>query len=874
MKGVQEKMRGVAEAAKRVAKVSAVAFAALSVVVYKVARTYADFEMGMVRVGAVSRASETDMKALTAAARSMAAATEFSAKQVADGMGFMAMAGMKSNQIIAAMPSVLQLASAGMIDLSTASDITTNIVAGMGLELKDLAAANDTLVAAMTGANVDATMLGEAFKYVGPVARSAGWTFEGVTAALGKLGNAGIQGSMAGTTLRNVISRLLNPTGVAADEIDRLGLNVKDASGKLRPLTEIIRQLEPHAEDTAAIMKIFGNRAGPGMASLLGVGSKALGEFTDRLKDSRGIAADISERVLQTFAGQMKILNSKWEEAKIAIGEGLVVPLRAMNRAAQRAMDAFNNLSPRVKQFMGYALFAGAALAGMVAAAAGLVALAPAVIGAFGGLAAAMSVAFWPVTIAIGAVAAAIVGVILLVGALRRAWDGNLFGIKDRVEWFTKGFKSIWKDMFTDVDGWWAEFIGGISDSMIMFISWVKGLDPSEAFAIQQEARKGGGLFGVGEGTGAQEFWSGVTESAKAGAGEIWSELKTTFQAGLDTILGGLQEAFPELETVTDDLKMKFDELTAGIPEIPPMPLPGPPGDPPDGPPGGLAEATQKASEGVQVATSALRQFGEGGSLFADVLQGMAEGGIIGAIVSAIFRIIKPLTGFQNILDAFGQLLGRLTASAGPLVKTLAPLIVSILNLVGTVVQLIMAIDPAAMILIAFDQQIMWLADTIGGIANAMRRTWEGLISFLQKVLGMLPYIGDKIVAFLEKFRLREPEPPPPVLPPGLPPEMEEFTENIRELNESMANVPSGFKVALARFEAADPLNVGLGGGPLAAGGAGEMGYNIDTMNVYATDPVDLADQIKDESDWQGFAGTGSPGAGDEARYMGERRRT
>src|SRR5690606_30654581 len=165
-------------------------------------RTGADFEAAMARVGAVSRATAEQQEALTAAAREAGATTTFSATQAAEALSFLAMAGFRAEESIGALPSVLQLAASAQIHLGTPADITSNILTGYGMTVEELGRANDVLVASFTSANVDLSMLGESFKYVGPVARGAGVQFEEVAAAIGLLGNAGIQGSMAGTALR------------------------------------------------------------------------------------------------------------------------------------------------------------------------------------------------------------------------------------------------------------------------------------------------------------------------------------------------------------------------------------------------------------------------------------------------------------------------------------------------------------------------------------------------------------------------------------------------------------------------------------------------------------------------------------------------
>lgn len=206
-------------------------------------RNAAQFEQSMARVAAVSGATADEMRRLTKQARDLGAATRFSASEAAQAQSFLSMAGFKPNETIAAMPSTLNLAAAAMLDMGTAADITSNILTGFGMKTEELAHVNDVLVKGFTSSNTDLRQLGEAMKYVAPVAKGAGQSIEDITASIGALGNAGIQGSMAGTVLRGAISKLLNPNREATKTLKELGVSTLDSQGKMRPLVDILGEL-------------------------------------------------------------------------------------------------------------------------------------------------------------------------------------------------------------------------------------------------------------------------------------------------------------------------------------------------------------------------------------------------------------------------------------------------------------------------------------------------------------------------------------------------------------------------------------------------------------------------------------------------------
>lgn len=288
-----------------------------------VVKSFADFETQMNRVRVLTGATGKDFMALENLARELGRTTAFSAKQSADAMGFLSMAGFEVDEVMSALPETLKLAAAAQLELGEAADIVTNILTGLQIPMEDLGKANDVLVKAFTSTNTNLQQLGQAFKFVGPVTTSAGLAFEEVTAALGLLGNAGIQASMAGTTLRGAIAKLLNPSAEGAKVLAELGVEAIGTTGKMNPLSDIIEQLAEGGATTADIFKIFGQRAGPGIAALLSQGSKAIKDLTRTLEDSAGVAERAAEIQLEGLNGSLIKMKSAAEGAAISIGESL-----------------------------------------------------------------------------------------------------------------------------------------------------------------------------------------------------------------------------------------------------------------------------------------------------------------------------------------------------------------------------------------------------------------------------------------------------------------------------------------------------------------------------------------------------------------------
>ena len=407
-----------------------------------IVRTAASFEQSMNRVGALTGATGSEFDRLNERAQELGRTTQFSASQAADGMGFLAQAGFETNEIYDAMPGVLNLAAAGQLELAESADIASNVLQGMNMDVSELDRLMDVMAATATSSNTDIRQLGDALSFVAPIAAGAGVELEEIAAAIGLMGDAGIQSTRAGTSLRMAISQMINPTAAAADALDRLGVNTQDAEGNMLPLHDIMRQLEDSGASTADMMTIFGQRAGPAMQALLAQGSDALQTFTGDLEDSGGTAERIAERQMEGLNGALARMRSATEGAAIAIAESGLLDMLA--RGAERVANWFQRLAetnPAVLRF-------GVLLAG-VAAAAGpvmwiigsmlrpfgqLVGLVQAAGGATVILNRAMSTlligALNPMVLAVGAAAAAVAG---LIWWLNQAGDEHV-AVSDSVE--------------------------------------------------------------------------------------------------------------------------------------------------------------------------------------------------------------------------------------------------------------------------------------------------------------------------------------------------------------------------------------------------------------------------------------------------------
>ncbi|MGG0757566.1 phage tail tape measure protein [Brevibacillus laterosporus] len=311
-------------------------------------KTAADFESSMSRVAALSNASAGDLAKLTTKAKELGASTVFSASQAAEGMQFLAMAGYKTNEIIAAMPGLLDAAAAGQTDLGTTADIVSNILSGFGIAAGDTGRVADVLTKAFTSANVDLQMLGYTMKYAAPWAKALGVSLEETAAAAGILGGAGIQAEQAGTTLRGLFARFAKPPKEAAEALDKLGVKLFDSGGRMKSLATILGDLQNAMKGMSSEQKtslasiIAGLEAGSGFLALMDAGPDKLRKFTKELENSGGTAGRVSKVQLDNFNGSLVQLESALEGLKIEVFTPLLPTLKDLADKGTTAASVFN----------------------------------------------------------------------------------------------------------------------------------------------------------------------------------------------------------------------------------------------------------------------------------------------------------------------------------------------------------------------------------------------------------------------------------------------------------------------------------------------------------------------------------------------------
>ena len=310
------------------------------------------FEAGMSEVKAISGASRKDLEALTNKAKEMGATTKFSATQASEGLKYMAMAGWNSQQMIAGLPGVMNLAAASGENLGTVSDIVTDALTAMGLKASDSAHFADVLATAASSSNTNVAMMGETFKYAAPVAGALGYNIEDLAQAIGLMGNAGIKSSQAGTSLRSILTRLAKPPKDCANAMEDYGISIKNSDGSMKSLMEVMENMRdslqglPKDEQSAAAAALGGQEAMSGLLAIVNASESDFNKLSKAIDNASGAAQDQADIMNDNLQGALYELGSAAESAGIELYDNIKNPAK---KAVRAAVTEIRSLSTTIK---------------------------------------------------------------------------------------------------------------------------------------------------------------------------------------------------------------------------------------------------------------------------------------------------------------------------------------------------------------------------------------------------------------------------------------------------------------------------------------------------------------------------------------------
>lgn len=560
----------------------------------------ADFESSMSAVSAVTGATGAEFDALKEQARELGATTQFSASEAAQGMEMLGRAGFSTEEVMSSMPGMLDLSASSAVELGAAADIASNILSGFGMEATETGRVADVLAKASADANTDVVGLGEAFKYVGPVAAGLGVSFEDTAAAIGLLGDAGIAGGQAGTVLRSGLLSLASPSKDASKLMKKLGVNVFDAEGNMKDLPSVIGELESgldgmtSQQKTANLEMLFGKEAVSGFMALIEAGPDELAKFSSELESSEGTAAKMAETMNDNLAGRMKEMMSALEELALVVYDSLEPAFSVMTEKATKVAQWFGKLSQDTQRYI--------LVAAGLAAAIGPVALGISAVAKVASVLMPVIKGLRTVTLMFNAallanpitwVVAGIVGLVAAGVLLCKNWDtvklkaGELWeGIKEKWDLLTTATSIMWDAFKTYI----SEAFDSAKESMSNFFNPLveffntakeKASELWQAVLDNPLLLVAAGPIGTMVAAGitlyqnwetiketAIGLWSTITEkwdSLKTTTTEVWESVKTSISTSMETATTAVSDFFSPLLSFLDSAKTKWDDFKSAM---------------------------------------------------------------------------------------------------------------------------------------------------------------------------------------------------------------------------------------------------------------------------------------------------------------------
>lgn len=286
------------------------------------------FDSAMSQVAATMGTTVDQIGDLREAARQAGRSTRYTAEESANALNYMALAGYDAETSMSMLPTVLNLAAAGGMDLALASDMITDSQSALNLSLDGTRILVDQMARASSRSNTSVAQLGEAILTVGGNANFMKGGTEELATVLGILADNGIKGAEGGTHLRNMLLSLSDPTKDARDTMERLGVSIFDANGNMRAFADFFPELQraisglTGEEQLQALGAIFNVRDIAAAQALLSTTTDRWIELTDAINDSKGAAQQMADTQMDNLEGDVLQLKNAFNDLKLEIAQG------------------------------------------------------------------------------------------------------------------------------------------------------------------------------------------------------------------------------------------------------------------------------------------------------------------------------------------------------------------------------------------------------------------------------------------------------------------------------------------------------------------------------------------------------------------------
>ena len=563
LKDYAEKINNVGQKTIDIGKKASIVTGVVGGMGTAVVKVGSDFDSSMKQVAATMgitaeeiKKGDKSYKILEEAAQKCGESTKYSASEAAEALNYLALAGYDAKKSAETLPKVLNLAAAGNLDLATASDMVTDAMAALGLEVSDLDKYIDEMAKTSQKSNTDVAQLGEATLTVAGTAKMANMSLETMNAELGILANNGIKGAEGGTHLRNIILSLTSPTDAASKALKKLGINVLDSQGNVRDLNDIMADFNTKLDGmsdgkkTEVISTIFNKTDISAVNALIKGSGEEFDNLKDQLSNCSGSAKDMADTMNSSLEGQITLLKSQLEGVCIQLSKILIPIIKEIVKGISGLLTWLSSLDTNTQKII-------LIIIGLVAAIGPLLIL-------IGKMATGVSSIIKLTTFLMAnPVVLIIAGIVAIIAALIYLWNTN--------EEFRNAIMNCWnfiKDLFIKFNEFltnifqtdWTEsfgFLGNIVNAFVAnFSNWYNGIKQTLSGVID---------FVKGVFTGD---WSLAWEGIKNIFGGIFNSLLSIAKAplnGIIALLNILIDGINFLIKGLNKIKIKTPDWIPGI---------------------------------------------------------------------------------------------------------------------------------------------------------------------------------------------------------------------------------------------------------------------------------------------------------------------
>lgn len=499
-----------------------------------------DFDSEMSKVSAISGATGDEFDSLREKAREMGSKTKFSAMEAGEGFEYMAMAGWKTEDMLAGIEPVLNLATASGEDLGATSDIVTDALTAFGLKATDAAHFADVLAQASSNANTNVGLMGETFKYAAPVAGALGYSAEDVALSIGLMANAGIKASQAGTSLRSLMSRMASPTKASAAAMEELGLTLENEDGTMKSFRQVMLEVRQamsgmtETQKTQIASNLAGKNAMSGFLAIVNASDEDFNTLASSIDNCDGATQKMADTMMDNAKGGITTMMSALQNAAIAISDVLAPYITKAAEYITELANKFSALSPAAQKAI---IVVGA----IVAAIGPLLVIVGTVVGAIGSIMTFMPqivAALGAVKGAIAAVGAALTGGLglwLIVAAAAAAAVILIIKNWDKIKSF---FIKLWASVKEIFAAGWAA-IRSVASS-----------------AAQKAASVVKSVF-----SGLAKFMGKVWSAIKAGAKSSWNSIYKKITTPILLAVGIVKKAIGTIKRIINGAKFHLPKI-------------------------------------------------------------------------------------------------------------------------------------------------------------------------------------------------------------------------------------------------------------------------------------------------------------------------